>query len=64
MARRVDVASEGSSPIAENTQVESQGTALGQVILDHREHGAELGYDALTGQGKATAASLVRSTLA
>lgn len=49
MARRVDVAGEGGDLIAGNAQVESQRTALGQVS---------------PGQGKATRASLVGSTLA
>ena len=64
MARRVDEAGEGGDLVAGNAQIEPQRTALGQIILGQREHGAGRGHDALPGQGKATAASLVRSTLA
>jgi len=64
MARLVDEAGESGDLVAGDAQVEPQGAALGQVILGQREHGAGLGHDALPGQGKATAASLVKSTLA
>lgn len=63
-ARLIDETGEGGDLVAGNAQVEPQGAALGQVIFGQREHGAGLGHDALPGQGKATAASLVRSTLA
>ena len=64
MARLIDEAGESGDLVAGNAQVEPQGAALGQVILGQREHGPGLRHDALLGQGKATAASLARSTLA
>ncbi len=64
MPCRVNEASERGDLASRNTQIKPQPAAFGQVILGQREQSAGRGHDVLPGQGKATAESLVKSTLA
>ena len=64
MTCRVNEPSESGDLIARNAQIKPQPAAFGQVIFGLREQRTRRGHDALPGQGKATAESLVKSTLA
>ena len=55
---------EGGDVMTRHSEFETEGAAFGQIILGQREHGARAGHCALPGQGRATAARLVRSTFA
>jgi hypothetical protein len=60
----IDKAGEGHNLVARDAQVESQAAALEEIVLGQREHRWGRGHDVLPAQGKATAASRFRSTLA
>ena len=64
MAVLVGEQGEGGDVMALHPELETEGAALGQIVLSQREHRARAGHCALLGQGRATAARLVRSTFA
>lgn len=64
MTCRVNEPGESAYLISRNAQIKPQPAAFGQIIFGLREQRTGRGHDALPGQGKATAESLVKSTFA
>ncbi len=63
MTGRVDETGESGDWSARNAEIKTKKAALGEVIAGQRDHSTTLDHDALPGQGNATEASLLKSTL-